>query len=288
MLNISGSNFGHRQAANRRNLGNYIKHLPSRGDLALEVRVNVIKVVLFVFVFCLNGLAHAASPQDTFRMANEAMRSGATQDAIQLYQMLADRNFASLELYYNLGTAYALQKDLASARLYLERAYLMDPRNEQIRSNLAMVKSQIDDVYHYPSYPFFSTIETVHSMLGQNFLSLCLLILLSALALLLWLKSKDDTNVNMYLYVVVGCILLVVMSMLVERTYTSFHKRMAIVHPNTAPMFERPEVTNKRALDLASGYKVRINEEVGPWLKVDLADGTPGWIERQYVKKIIN
>lgn len=288
MLKNSGSNFGHIQAANRRHSGNYIKHLPSGGDLALEVRINAIRVVLFLCMFCLNGLAHAASPQDTFRMANEAMRSGATQDAIQLYQILADRNFASLELYYNLGTAYAMQKDLASARLYLERAYLMDPRNDQIRSNLAMVKSQIDDVYHYPSYPFFSTIETVHSVLGRNFLSLGLLILLSALALLLWLKSKDETNVNMYLYVVVICTLLVVVSVLVERTYTSFHKRMAIVHPNTAPLFERPEVTNKPSLDLSSGYKVRINEEVGPWLKVDLADGTPGWIERQYVQRIIN
>ncbi len=241
---------------------------------------------LTIYLLLSSVISLGATPKDTLRAANEAMRNGAIADAIQMYEAIDNQHYGSFELYYNLGTAYALQEKWDLARLYLERAFLLDPKNPQVLTNLEMVKDKVNDLYRYPSYPFFGTIETLHSKVGQYFLSICLWILLISLGGACWIHMRWKVNLRLYYYALTVMIIVIAFFLVVERTHANFHERMAIVQGRQAAMYPHPEIGSSPLMDLAAGYKVRIEEHIGPWLKVDLADGTQGWIRESSVRSI--
>ncbi len=243
--------------------------------------------LLLLFVAAALSTAFASAPKDTFRLANEAFEKGAIEDAIQLYQSIADRGYGSAKLFYNLGTAYAELSQWGEARYFLERASLENPRGEEIQSNLDMVKAQIDDQYTFPRYPFFGTVEWLHSHVGRHFLSLALLLLFG---LLLWLVFRiwlgGRTALRPALWPASGLLLVVAFLFSMEITYQRFHQRMGILMLDKAALVAIPDLDGQLVTELASGHKLRIREELGPWLHVELADGQQGWIKAQGVRRL--
>ncbi|HEU4366283.1 MAG TPA: tetratricopeptide repeat protein [Candidatus Krumholzibacteria bacterium] len=96
-------------------------------------------------------LAGAAAAQEgtsldaLFLQGNEAYEAGDFGGAIEHYQALAARGVAHADLFYNLGNAYFESGDLGRAVLWYERARRVDPRHDDTRANLALVRSLLRD-----------------------------------------------------------------------------------------------------------------------------------------------
>ncbi|MCB0665784.1 MAG: hypothetical protein KDC80_08185 [Saprospiraceae bacterium] len=238
-------------------------------------------VIIFCFLFIVAD-AIADVPKDTFRLANEAFEKGAVDDAIQLYESIASNDFGSTTLYYNLGTAYLKKENWPAARYYLEKARQEHPTRVDLNSNLEYVRERVDDQYNFPHFPLAGFIEQIHSLFGKNFISLLMLFLFIGGILVAYLRpSHWKTS----LYIGTAAWILVFSVFLLERKIDTIQHNMAIVWNDQVQLYDKPEVARESKIaDLRAGLKVRSLEKIGPWCRVDLADGTSGWIEDKDIR----
>lgn len=94
-----------------------------------------------------SGAARAATAPlaAQFAAANKAYAAGDYATAIDDYKALAGRGVQDGDLYFNLGNAYFESGDMGRAVLWYERARRLDPRDADIRDNLALTRSLLRD-----------------------------------------------------------------------------------------------------------------------------------------------
>lgn len=244
-------------------------------------RFSMNRLISILFFLLFVGSLYADAPKDTFKLANEAFEKGAIDDAIHLYESIISNEFASATIFYNLGTAYIKKQNWAAARYYLEKGLHEEPNNKGLNQNLAYVREQVDDLYNFPHFPLTGVINQIHSMAGKNLLSLALLIFFLAGLGIGWSKPLHWKYI---LYgISVGWLTLIGL-FLVERKNDRIQHNMAIIWQSSTPIYTKPETTSGTELELGAGLKVRTLERVGPWCRVDLADGTAGWIEEKELR----
>ena len=241
-------------------------------------------ILLLIVMSFLENIQANDTHTDTFRLANSAFKEGSIDDAIQLYRAIADKGYVSLPLYFNLGSAYAKKRNWTEARYYLEQAHLENPLHKDVNKNLDFVKEQIDDPYTYPKYPLFSLIELIHSGLGRNVVSIFFLLCFLGCATSLYLRWIGQLKNKLVNWLFATFLIFFGIIMFFEQTYERFHARMVIVNLPTTNLYKIPDVEGEVAFDLQGGHKLRIQESIGPWYKVDLADGTEGWVPADHVK----
>jgi hypothetical protein len=89
--------------------------------------------------------AEAAPAESLFVAGNAAFDRGDYAEAIDTYTALVERGVDHPSLDFNLGNAYFKAGDLGRAVLWYERARRLDPRNPDVRENLALVRTLIRD-----------------------------------------------------------------------------------------------------------------------------------------------
>lgn len=83
--------------------------------------------------WCQNALADSAYNRDQYG------------EAVRLYTDILARQGRSPQVYYNLGNAYYRQGKVAQAVLSYERALRLDPTYADARTNLAFLKTRLED-----------------------------------------------------------------------------------------------------------------------------------------------
>jgi tetratricopeptide (TPR) repeat protein len=89
--------------------------------------------------------AAAAPPESLFVAGNAAYEAGDYLGAVDRYMAVRAAGVVDADLYYNLGNAWFKSGDLGRAVLWYERARRLDPRNPDVRANLAVVRSLLRD-----------------------------------------------------------------------------------------------------------------------------------------------
>ncbi len=247
------------------------------------------RLLFSILSIWLSVFAANAMQSDTFQLANTALSEGKVDDAIQLYTTLADKGYGSATLYYNLGTAYAQKESWGKARLFLERAQLEKPLSKEIEQNLEYVKDEVGDLYHFPAYPLSSFIKAVHNVMGQDILAICLWIFFAITLMMLfrWKVKKAAGQWQLLTYIFGSILLLVLTLFLLERAYLKFHDKMVIAS-NTKEVYQVPDNAAATVVSLRAGYKLRVLEDLGEWKRIDLSDGTEGWITSQDLMKVVD
>ncbi len=235
---------------------------------------------------CFSAL-FASTPSDTFRLANEAIRNGQVNDAIQLYRAIADNGYESVALYHNLGTAYAKKEDWIEARYFLEKARMINPKEAAVLQNLGYVKEHVDDPYQFPLYPLFPAIEWIHAYLGGNFIAVCFLFFTTILLASIYMFVVSSRLLWQVLIWITALLFLVAgVFLFFDKTYYAFHDRMLILSEAKTAIYAKPDEFSEVVADLLGGHKLRRMETVGPWYRIDLADGTEGWILADKVRPL--
>lgn len=238
----------------------------------------LILLCLTIFAFTTSW---ADAPKDTFRLANEAMSQGNINDAISLYESIYHSHYTSSALTFNLGTAHAHQNNWPAARYYFEKAYQYDPYYPNLVKNLQFVRTKIDDLYPFPSYPLQKFIGWIHSILGANFLSIAMLVLFVSWWILRYLKPDHWKWIN---YSVTGLAIPIAILLALEITYAQNDRSMGIVWQEDLPLLAKPDEPTSQVAALRGGFKVKIIDKAGDWYQVDLADGSNGWISSTAIR----
>lgn len=241
-----------------------------------------------ILSICLKVSVAQAMQSDTFQLANTALSEGKLDDAIHLYSTLADKGYSSATLYYNLGSAYAQKESWGKARLFLERAQLEKPLSKEIEHNLEYVKDEVGDLYHFPAYPLSGFIKVVHNAMGQDILAICLWIFFAITLMMLfrWKVKKARGRWQLLTYVFGGIFVVVLTLFFLEQAYFRFHNRMVIASDEKA-VYEVPDDATATVASLRAGYKLRVLEDLGDWKRIDLSDGTEGWITNTNLMQVV-
>ncbi len=223
--------------------------------------------------------------------ANTAYINADYHGAIETYEKLLKRGYASEKLYYNLANACFKAGHYGKAILFYNRALRLSPGDADIRYNLDVANTFTKDkISVVPEFFLKTWIRTVRSSLGCTAWSLLslgalalmfLLVLLYLLAgRLVWRKTGFYGMLVMFVCFVAST------SFAISERNEQLDSTEAIVMSSSVSVKSSPDNSSTDLFVLHEGTKVRTVNELGDWREIVIADGKKGWVEARTIETI--
>ncbi len=239
-----------------------------------------------VMVLMLSAAAlHAETAEQAFDQANQLYQQGTFTDAIEKYEAILQSGLVSAELYYNLGNAYYKTGNIGKAILNYERALRLQPNDDDILHNLQlanlMLTDRIEPTPRLFIWDWWEGIKRAFSLSGITWISYVIfLFLLGSIATVLLAGTYALRRVG-FAAALGGAVLLGIALVIFFGKLDDVQRSdLAVVTANITTIKNSPDPKSTDAFVLHSGVKVLITDRVNEWLKIRLADGKVGWMER--------
>jgi hypothetical protein len=244
---------------------------------------NLVYIFLFItsFVFAQSG----------FEKGNSLYQKGQYEQAIQAYESVLDSHQQSADLYFNLGNCYYKLNKVAPSIYNYEKALVLAPEDVDIINNLKFAqKLTIDEVKEVPKVGFakllhdftgmyhYNTWAWISVVFGLLFLGFFIGYYFSLAAVL-----KRIFFFGMFVWVLF--LLVSVGAAIFERNHF-VTDRPAIVFAEVTEVKSEPQKASPATFVLHEGTKVFVKEILGKWKKIELTDGTEGWIESEAIREV--
>jgi len=228
---------------------------------------------------------------EVIKQANQEYSAGYYNQALELYMSIAEQGYTSPELYYNIGNTYFKLNRIPEALLYYERAYKLNPRNENIRFNLELARTRtIDKIEPVPVLFYVRWFRSLISALGADawgtlslvlFVSSLLLVVIFLLTARRWLRILTFYPALIFIFISLAAYML---------GYLQHHERVsrteAIVFDPSVTVKSSPSDASIDLFVIHEGTKVKITDQVGEWFEIRIASGSMGWLQAESVEKI--
>lgn len=242
-------------------------------------------LILFLVIFSTLHLMATTTNAD-IEAANKAYTKEKYNDAINLYNKVLDKGLQSYELYYNLGNCYYRLSNFPMAILNYEKGKKLNPADDDLDFNLKIANTKIvDKIDPIPNLFFVKWWLLLTNLLSFDNWAIFAIISFSLFLLLLFIylssKSYRSKKISFWFSVV----FLMVSIFSIDFAYNQYSN---INSKNSAVIFS-PNVTVKSSPDekgadkfvIHEGTKVIIIDELNNWVKIKIANGSNGWIEKQ-------
>jgi tetratricopeptide (TPR) repeat protein len=242
------------------------------------------KISLFFLVLLIAGNAMSQeSGKAKFDRGVQLYSSGNYQEAADVWSEIYATGYNSASLDYNIANAYFKLQNIPKAILFYERAYLLDPTNEDINYNLQIARTLIVDRFQeIPELFFVRWYNLLSLLLSSNtwaYIGLASFVLCLAFLSLYIYSSK-------YLYKVSGFWIAIFMLVMTISSLTLSLRNKHLVYDSHKAVIFSPVVSGKSSPDpsgtdlfvLHEGTKVSVEDEVGEWFEIRLSDGNKGWV----------
>lgn len=243
-------------------------------------------LILLLLATVLN--AAAQTPLQLMQRGNDAYAKGDFVAAAQAYNAVLDAGYESADLYYNLGNVYYRQEEYGLSILNYERALRLKPNFRDAKQNLDLADSKTED--QIAALPEIFLAQWAHSVVAwfsPTGWRICTLILLTLLgtAVVLFLLSRDYAWRKGALIggIVTLVFLLLCIACTISASVRYNRHNQAIVTAPMAVVKSSPEENSIDKLVLHEGTKVNIEETLGEWHKIQIADGNNGWLQTDEV-----
>lgn len=228
---------------------------------------------------------------ETATDGDEHYRNGNYDVAIDYYSMALGSNYASADLYYNLGNAYYRTGQIAKAILNYERALRLSPGMTDARQNLELANSKTTDrITVLPKIFLAKWYDTLVTRLTPGIWRIIVFILFAltcASVIVIVLSRRIDLRKGALAAIIVSGILLLTSLWLMIASISHFNNHSdAIVMDPSVAVKSSPESQSVDKLILHEGTKVTISETLSSWHKITLSDGTTGWCDTNAVERI--
>ncbi|MDR2652848.1 MAG: tetratricopeptide repeat protein [Prevotellaceae bacterium] len=231
-----------------------------------------------------NTQTESIQPQYTdadsmFVWANNLYNERKYEDAVDAYEAILDAGKESSYLYYNLGNAYFKQNVLAAAILNYERAYRLNPSDEDINHNLAIARAQttdkFDEVPEFFVITIFGKIKSLFAVNTWGIIALLSFAVFLVLVLLFMFAGKLFIR-RMSFWIACVVLLLSISCKLIENNLRKYESAIVFVPVLTAKT--SPDDSGKDMFLLHEGTKVLVRDNFNEWTKIQLPNGEQGWV----------
>lgn len=219
-----------------------------------------------------------------FDQGNRLYQEGDFGGAAASYEAVLEGGFESAEVYYNLGNANFRLGEIGLAILNYERAARLNPRDEDVQANLALVGQMLQDrIEPLPRFWVLSVADWWMTLVPQRWLgpmvALCYLALGVAAVLLVLGRTRGRraalrraVHASLTATILLGGTLL-------AREAGLGRAEEAVVMPAEARVLSAPsEEGGLTVFTVHEGTKVRIDRRAEDWAEIVLADGKVGWL----------
>ncbi len=211
--------------------------------------------------------------------------------AIQIYESLLKKG-ESANIYYNLGNSYYKSGEIAKAILNYERALLLQPGNNDIRSNLDIARSKtIDKVEPIPELFFITWIKAIINIMNIDGWAVCGIVsfIFFVIAIYFFFFSS---RISYKKICFISGILFLIISVL-SNVFAFYQKSIlenrnsAIVMLPSVTIRSTPSENGTSLFILHEGRKVIIKDAtMKEWKEIQLEDGKVGWIKTDEIEII--
>lgn len=240
-----------------------------------------------LIVICCCLFAFGARAQDAERIfvtAEKLYKEDKFKDAIREYQILENREYTGKELFYNMGNCYYKTGQLGMAIAYYEKALKCDPADEDIKANLRLVNSKIEDKINDEEKGLAAWFKRfIHILPADRWTKIGIILwLLGFLGLVLakinLVKKTRTMSISSWLGIVFGVFAL---------SFGFINYKMTNRH-NTAVITEAmvqvkslPSVSAKNLYILHEGAKVFLHKTNDAWYEISIDNENYGWVKKE-------
>lgn len=242
-------------------------------------------------IFILLLTTQILSAQKGFDKGNYLYQKLRYEQAISEYESVLATKQHSAELYFNLGNCYYKLNKVAPAIYNYEKALVLNPDDTEISNNLKFAqKMQIDEIKVIPTVGFSKMVHDFASIFHFNTWA-WISVGFSTLFLLCFMGyyfSNLTVTKRILFFGMFGLLvlLLVSVSAAISEKNDFDNERPAIVFAELVLVKSEPQKASNTIFTLHEGSKVFVQETVENWKKIQLTDGTEGWIENTAIKEV--
>lgn len=255
-------------------------------------KVNMNRIITYILFLISNIILAQTNAQQTFDKANDAYRKGNYEQAASDYEsIIQNQKIASAELYYNLGSSYYKLGKIAPAIYNLEKALLLKPDDEAIKTNLHFAqKMAIDDIKEVSEVGFSKILYNFTSLLSSD--NWAWLAVISSLLFLLFFVVYYFSSLTLVKRIFFIGMFAVLATLFVSIISAFLHKnfdatiRPAIVFAEQTTVKSEPKNNAETVVELHEGTKVFVKETLDNWKRIQLTDKTEGWIKTDAIKEL--
>ncbi|OIQ19356.1 MAG: BatE protein [Flavobacterium sp. MedPE-SWcel] len=229
--------------------------------------------------------------QSAFEEGNTLYTDGKYSEAAKKYESVLENKQESAEVYFNLANAYYKMNRVAPAIYNYEKALLLKPNYKDATINLGYAqKMAIDDIQAVPEVGFS---KMVYNFTGAYHYDAWAwgAVVGAILFLLLFVGYyfAGTTTLKRVFFVGMFMTLLGIIVAILSAVFVKSEgakERPAIVYEEVVSVKSEPRDTAPDAFILHEGSKVYVTETLGNYKKIELADETEGWIEKDAIKEL--
>ncbi len=246
------------------------------------------KNIFYIIVLLITQVFFA---QGNFEQANSLYQNGKYKEAVVAYESILKSKQHSAELYYNLGNCYYKLNKVAPAIYNYEKALVLNPDDADVINNLKFAqKRTIDEIKVVPKVGFAKLLRDFTGIYPYNTwawisIGFSVLFLLAFVGYYFsaFTQTKRIFFFGMFLFLVF--LVISVAAALFEKSHWE-NERPAVVFADIAEVYSEPQKASSAVVVLHEGTKVFVIETVSKWKKIQLTDGTEGWIDMQAIKEV--
>ena len=225
--------------------------------------------------------------------ADSAYAQERYHDALKAYQLMAEQQGTSAELYYNMGNTYYKINDCAYAILCYERSLLLDPTSRDTRENLEFVRQKLKLPVATGSRSFVTQVaQSVAFWFSGNgwavMAAILFVLCLLAVALYVFAVQVKWRKVGFFSAIALLALSALALTCSLYLRNRAANSHAAIVMTQSASLSNAPRAPqdNEEAFKLPQGSKVEITDSVttgaadgsGKWYHVESTNGRTAWI----------
>lgn len=251
-----------------------------------KFRINIVLVLIII-----PALTIGQSADSYFSEANTLYQDGRYADALSVYEEIITLGYESGAVYYNMGNCYYKLQEIGQSILYYERAMRLNPRDEDLRANLALAKlAVVDKIDSQPDFILFRIIRTIVHLVPERILVGLVIgaYLFSMMFLIFWLVSRREgiRRFSIRMSVGVAVIFILLGACLVGQLREKSTRIEAVIMAARVDAMSAPGGDGIEVFTLHEGTKVLLDQVSGDWVEIILPDRKVGWVHREVLEEI--
>lgn len=230
--------------------------------------------------------------QNGFEKGNALYKNLQYKEAVEAYEsVVSNEKMQSGELYFNLGNCYYKMNKVAPSIYNYEKALLLNPNDSEVLNNLKFAKKRtIDEIKEVPKVGFAKLIRNATSIFDYTTWAIISVVIafVSLLSFIGYYFSQLTFFKRLYfvgMFVLVFLLLLTVLITILEKNHFD-NDRPAIVFSEMTKVHSEPNQKSSIVVVLHEGTKVYVKESLKNWKKIELTDGTEGWIDPIAIREV--
>ena len=224
--------------------------------------------------------------------ADSMYAKGDFESAASLYTLIIEKQGVAPEIYYNLGNCYYRTGNMPLAILNYERALKLDPSDSDIRNNLSLARSKIQDKSSEPSEFFF--LAWWYSLSNRFTLSFwktiaLILFLFSLILCILYLTLQKEKGKKLFKHLSITSFILCMICNAAawQQYHSSIDINAAIVTSEKVEVKSSPSTSSTDLFVIHAGTRLKIlDNSMKEWSEVEYEEGKEGWVKNDDIAVI--